>query len=125
MGTHQRTSTPEPCPRCGVPTIVGRPSDMIGWDVRCDPQPLDKLGEVLALMSGRATFCLRLYGLSVVVIDERDIFAKVGSPAGRCDVDVIVEHHCEFPQDRLTHAPSVLKTRFLPRAEDYDGPCPY
>ena len=121
----KRTMSPEPCPTCGRPTLLGRPADNVSWDVRCDPEPLDKLGEVLALLAGRDTFCLRLHGFTRVAIDERSLFARVLSPAGKCDVDVVVEHRCDSPPDCLTHAPSVLNLKQFPRSEDYNGPCPY
>jgi hypothetical protein len=72
-----------------------------------EPAPLSRLGEALALMSGRRTYTLAWRG-DRYEIDHRHREQIAGSPAeSRAGVDVVVEHLCraeELPtgESRIT-----------------------
>ncbi len=44
--------------RCGAPLICGLDADNAGWPAKCDPGPIDEIGEAIALMNGRPTYDL-------------------------------------------------------------------
>lgn len=44
------------CTHCGHPVIRALDGDVLAFDVSCDPDPIDPLGEVLALAAGRRTY---------------------------------------------------------------------
>ena len=50
----------QPCPRCNRHTLVAMVS---GVRTRLDPEPLTIDGEVIALLSGRRTYDVMLWGL--------------------------------------------------------------
>lgn len=78
-------------------TIAGLDADL-GLDVVCDPRPLSKMGEALALMSGRGTFTLRLFG-DAFELSRRDHFRIRGTPAGTDGVDILVRHICDTAEN--------------------------
>lgn len=48
-------ATQTPCPRCRRPTLTAISE---GWPVRADPEPLDRQGEINALLAGKWTWTL-------------------------------------------------------------------
>lgn len=44
------------CKRCGEPLLVGLDADHVAASVRVDVQPVDRVGEVAALLTGRRTY---------------------------------------------------------------------
>lgn len=51
------------CPRCGRPVIAGECDDDISTRVTVDADPLDRVGEMLAVLDGREVFTLeKQYG---------------------------------------------------------------
>lgn len=46
------------CPRCGAPCLRGDDHDEVAVTVTVDEEPLDKLGEMFAILDGRHTFDL-------------------------------------------------------------------
>ena len=90
--------------RAHVMRGIDRPFGGMSRDL--DPEPLSRLGEALALMSGRRTFTLRWIG-DRYEIDSRDSFSIRGSPAGSVvGCDVLVEHVCGA--DELPHGPTQI-----------------
>lgn len=59
---HFETTSPAVviCWRCGRPTIYGLAEGVIA---RADPNPIDQVGEIRAVIAGRATYTLRRTGL--------------------------------------------------------------
>lgn len=55
---NSRAATLRLCPRCKTPTITGLDSDIAALAVRCDPTPLNAIGEAIALLGGRTTYDL-------------------------------------------------------------------
>lgn len=46
------------CPRCNIPTLRGLDDERAGLPARADIDPVDEIGEALALIQGRATYDL-------------------------------------------------------------------
>jgi hypothetical protein len=85
------------CKKCQAPVMVGLDDERCGIPVTVDPTPLNALGEVQALMTGRATFSLR-YVAGRYEIDHRDSFRISGTPAGSDPrLEVLAEHECNSP----------------------------
>lgn len=80
------------CLDCRAQVIRGLDSDPAGLPVTCDPQPLDQLGEALALVAGRST-----YGLTRTAdrwqLDQRSRWRIAG---GRRAL-VLAAHRCGAP----------------------------
>lgn len=46
------------CPGCGQATVTGLDADVAALPARCDPHPVDQVGELIALATGRRTYDL-------------------------------------------------------------------
>jgi hypothetical protein len=46
------------CPACHTTVLAGLDADAAALPIRCDPTPLDALGEAVALLQGRTTYDL-------------------------------------------------------------------
>lgn len=44
------------CPKCGAPVLRGDDGDMCALTVTVDVEPIDRVGEMLAVLSGRSTY---------------------------------------------------------------------
>lgn len=81
-----------PCPRCGARTITGqtmRPS----LEVTLDPGPLDPIGELTAVLEGRATCTLHAVAGQLAYRGARQIGTR---PAGSRPRELVLrEHRCE------------------------------
>lgn len=44
------------CGTCGQQLVTGLDADVAGLPVKCDPHPIDQLGEALATLTGRQTY---------------------------------------------------------------------
>jgi hypothetical protein len=51
-----RHATAQDCVTCGAAVLVGVDADTAGVPVTVDRQPVDRVGEVLAIISGRRTY---------------------------------------------------------------------
>lgn len=80
--------------RCGTRTLRALDDDICGLPVTVDPGPLDVLGEMQALISGRATYRL-LHIANRWEIDRRTQFDIAAQPAGT--VNVLAAHQCGQP----------------------------
>jgi len=92
VGRRARAST---CQRCHRAVFVGIDREWGGMAVECDPEPLSGLGEALALLAHRRTFELWA-NIGQMTLDFRDRWRISGRPAGRCKVDVLVQHDCDL-----------------------------
>jgi hypothetical protein len=92
--------------------VQGLCADWGGYVVECDPEPLSRTGEALALMTDRATFQMRWCG-DRYELDRRDHFRIRGNPPGTNGHDVLVRHHCDIPSDAIPHMESVLNDEIV------------
>lgn len=84
----------------------------------CDTRPLSRLGELDALMRGRATYSLKRGG-GRLELWHRDDFRIAGSPAGEGRADVLAEHVCGWvPQ-------GVTRSYFRTDADPTSDVCPF
>lgn len=104
--------------RCGAHTLRALDDDMCGLPVTVDPGPLDPVGEMQALISGRATYRL-LHTNSRWEIDRRTQFDIAAQPAGA--VDVLAAHQCG--QIISADGPPINNPRPLIKARS-DASCP-
>lgn len=101
------------CRHCRRAVMLGITAIPGGLTIQADPSPLSRLGEALALMTGRRTVELRWVG-DRYEIDLRDHFRIRGSPAGTNGVDVLVVHDCAQAQGLpFVYAESVLRDHEL------------
>ena len=92
------------CPACGRRVLDANQD--CGLPVLLDPRPLGREGEAFALLAGRVTFAIHLWG--GYSISRRNHFEIRGSPAGsERRTDIVVEHDCQA--EELPHIRSKLQ----------------
>ncbi len=82
------------CRRCSVAILTGYDADRCGLRVRVDPQPLDALGELAAVMAGLATYTLRTGLAGRPELDHRYAERMRGEQPMAGMYDVLAEHRC-------------------------------
>lgn len=83
---------------CKADVLIGLDSDVAALEVTCDPCPLSRLGEALALLDGRRTLTLRREGRGWV-LDWRDAHEITSAPAASQQRrDVVRQHRCRTGQ---------------------------
>lgn len=80
------------CRTCTAPVVRGLDADVAGLPVTCDPQPVDSLGEAIALVGGRGTYTLALIA-GRWQVSHRDQWRIA---ARRAD-HVLASHQCDSP----------------------------
>lgn len=91
-----RRARPRPCPHCSTWVITGLDADTLALEAACDPQPLNTLGEAMALVAGRRTLNLtRTRGR--LELEQRWADHVESQPAGTGRADVLAEHVCGQP----------------------------
>ena len=82
------------CRRCGRVVFRGLDADRAALSVTADPEPLNVLGEFLALSAGRRTFDLQWRGgrYELNIREPEHIQADPARPRGKSCV--VVEHRC-------------------------------
>lgn len=86
------------CPHCRAHVLRGLDADWLALDTTLDPQPVDNLGEFLALATGRRTFDLRptsSSGSHGRVMEERNAW-RIRNP-WVIPFPVHAEHRCGQP----------------------------
>jgi hypothetical protein len=78
----------QPCPRCGHHTITAITS---GYKLRADPCPLDTSQEIAALLTGRRTFDVLIWGLPKRMHLEWRSLTRIRAPRKH---PVIATHQC-------------------------------
>lgn len=101
-----RRARPARCSRCKAWVVRGYGADWCSLAVDADPDPLDAIGEALALIAGRATFELRIVG-GRPELRRRDRWMIAGHPAGSDKTDILAGHDCDKPL-KLSHTGSRL-----------------
>lgn len=92
-----RTARIRACDDCRAQVLAGLDSDIAALEAYCDPQPLSRIGEAIALLEGRRTLTLRREGRGWV-LDWRDSHEIAGAPAtSQPRRDVVREHRCRTP----------------------------
>lgn len=111
------------CRRCGAHTMIGLDHDHSALTARCDPQPLNALGEWHALLAGRATYALTRRHTRYE-LDHREAQHIQAKPAGRPDnhFDVLAEHVCENAVPNQQTSPSAIPAPARPQETDR---CPF
>jgi hypothetical protein len=114
------------CPTCRQPTIAGLDHDRTAATARCDPQPLNALGELAATLTHRQTYSLT-WRYNRWELDPRWPEHITAHPAGQPDnhFDVLAEHTCPdntagTPPEHTTPSRAAPPTRPPP-----DSSCPY
>jgi hypothetical protein len=78
----------QPCPHCGHHTLTAQDA---GIPVRCDPEPLSINQEIAALLLGRATYDVLVYGLPRRMHPRYRDFGRIRAPRRHA---VIADHKC-------------------------------
>lgn len=88
-----RTARATACRTCHGPTLTGLDNDMCATVAHADPEPIDTLGEALALLAGRKTYALHpsANGYELVLRYDKQI---AGAQPGARRYDVLAEHAC-------------------------------
>lgn len=109
------------CPKCGDPIMVGLDADVAAYPAKCDPTPLNALGEVQALMTGRATWHLNYIG-GRYEINYRYAEHIKAHPAGSDPrVEVLAEHKCGMATP-VNLRGAYMDTPHTRKANDNDEP---
>ena len=84
------------CRHCGARVLAGADGDTCGRVCYVDPDPLDKVGEALAVLTGRYTVAL-WSARDRYELTQRDRWSIAGSPPPQDRFDVLAEHRCGAP----------------------------
>lgn len=110
-----RKVTARSCRRCGGPVLAGIDGDVMAFEATVDPEPLNRIGEALAVLEGRGTWALNREA-DRFVLNPRDSHEIAHHPATtRSREDVVREHRCSTsaPPEVLT-APSSFASASTP-----------
>lgn len=102
------------CRRCHATVVRALDDDIAGLPVTCDAQPVNDVGEALALLQGRATYAV-VNSLGRWQLDPRDRYRIA---ARRPDL-VVAQHVCDVPA--LPAADVAAPAVALPSSEE----CPF
>jgi hypothetical protein len=99
------------CRTCGAPVARGLDGDVCALAAVADLTPLNQLGELTMILTGRATYDL-CWRNSRYEIDRRDQWAIQARPPGRPN-HVVAEHQCgnPIPTEHVTPYPQAPTTR--------------
>lgn len=109
------------CRTCGEPVVAGLDAERCGLPALVQPDPLDVVGELLAVAGGRRTFALHGLAIARPELDRRDRFHIAGSPANTERAPYVVgEHRCREPLP--TAAKPILTGRRATAPPEIDPP---
>ena len=118
-----RTVRTRECPHCRAVVLAGLDRDWLALDTTLDAQPVDNLGEALALIQGRRTFDLRptrSHGSHGRLMEERNAW-RISNP-WQLPYPVHAEHRCGQP---LPAAPPPTPTAASGADEHIDEGAPF
>jgi len=110
-----RTLTATRCRRCHAPLLTGLDADRCALPVTVDPDPVDTVGELTALLTGRATLNLVHTGGHKYVLNRRTKF-QISAPRKH---PVLAEHACGLPLGKPEEMPAPS------RPTESEDKCPY
>lgn len=119
-GGHGRRLRADACPRCQRMIVTGLDGDVAAMLAVADPEPLDALGELRALLDGCETYEARQALGGRLELDHRDQWRVEGNPPGSFAGDVLAGHRC----GRVNYAglPSVVEKILRPIARASGNP---
>lgn len=115
-----RRAQPRLCRTCNAHVLTGLDADLAALSITADPTPLDQLGELTALASGRSTYTLEHDGPRLV-LNYRDAGRIRHRPPGGIRYDVLPAHACGRPLPAVDRVTGALGAELPPRG----APCPY
>lgn len=98
--TSRRAARPQPCRHCSATLLVGPDHDTCSMTARVDPDPVDQLTEVAALLTGRASYDL-------VRGDLHYRYPEHHHSASR-PYPVLLEHRCH-PETPMPATPTLFE----------------
>lgn len=101
------------CPKCAQICLRGLDDDKCAGVAIVDTRPVGPLGELDALMRGRATYSLFRAG-GQLELDYRDDYRIKGRPAGTPNIDVLVEHVCGSVPSQIIESAHKVSTYAVP-----------
>jgi len=108
--------------RCGQTVIRGLDADRAALPISADPQPLNQLGEVLTLTTGRHTYDLEWRNGRYELNPRRAAHIANSPPNSSPDTSVVAEHQC----GRSAPALEMQSQANRPvNAEKVNAECPY
>lgn len=87
-----RTISAGRCHHCHTPVVRGLDADVAGLPITADPQPVDQLGEAIALIAGRGSYDLAHNGGRWQLSHRDQWRIRAGRPA-----TVLAGHQCGSP----------------------------
>lgn len=112
------------CLRCKASILTGLDDDRCALEAAVDPTPINSLGEVAVLMSGRMTWALhRQQGRWALDRREADQITTAPAGTGKRE-DVLPEHRCgspALPEPLAAESTFPSATSYLPP----NSPCPF
>jgi ribosomal protein S27AE len=99
------------CPKCGAKVFAALDSDVAAFRAIVDVDPLDTVGEAIALLTGRSTYNHVMRGRRMVLRGPRSAGQITLHPAG--ETRVVAEHACGLPLGRPYPPPVAVELTFL------------
>lgn len=90
------------CRNCRQPILAGVDGRVAGLSAFCDPEPLTRGGELLAVLSGRRTYGVGIGG---------DLYRRDRWGLRTAVAPVLAEHRCHDPVPYPWRAPALPPTR--------------
>jgi hypothetical protein len=82
------------CPSCKAWVFRGLESDWCAWGATVDVQPLDAMGELVALLGGLSTYSLAFMGGHYEINNRTELHIASRPPGSRVNEDVVTAHRC-------------------------------
>ena len=117
-----RAARPARCRSCGRVVLRGLDADRAALPVSADPQPLNQLGEVLTLTTGRHTYDLEWRNGRYELNPRRAAHITNSPPNSSPDKSVVAEHQCGRPALALEMQSQVNRPV---NTEKVNAECPY
>jgi hypothetical protein len=90
---HRDKGSTTRCPACGAPVIRALDDTVAAFTAVADPDPVDRAGELTALLTGRDTYALTT--VPRLTLRRRDRWQIAGRPADT--LHVVAAHACGQP----------------------------
>jgi hypothetical protein len=108
--------------KCGQPVLTALDHDRTAMVAKCDPTPLNVLGELTALMAGHDTWRLS-WNYDHWEIDARDQLNIAAHPAGtKPGVEILRGHLCHSPPIAEEHSRPPIRVKKKESEKKNDEP---